>query len=208
VTGESGFVSVGRPDVFGFRFTSMRSYVILLAIAFALAAVGVGAIRRGKFGRRLVALQDSPVGSTTVGAGIAGTKLIVFAGSAAMAGVAGALWTGIGGSANAEEFQFLASIALFVGITLAGSRMLSSALLAGLGLAWAPVIGAHLPSLGDFLYLSFGAGIIAIGRNPNALGVVYVKVGDWWRGRRSPLTNPSVMVSKDEESSAEVASVG
>jgi branched-chain amino acid transport system permease protein len=208
VTGESGFVSVGRPDIFGLRFSSMGSYVILLAVVFALAAIAVGAMRRGKFGRRLVALQDSPVASTTVGAGIARSKLLVFAGSAAMAGVAGALWTGIAGSASAQEFQFLASISLFVGLTLAGSRMLSSALLAGLGLAWAPVIGAHLPGLGDFLYLSFGAGIVAIGRNPNALGVVYVKVGDWWRGRRSPLANPALRPLRDDKPVAEVASDG
>jgi branched-chain amino acid transport system permease protein len=158
-----------------------------LAAVFALASIGVGAIRRGSFGRRLVALQDSPVASATIGAGIASTKLVVFAGSAALAGVAGALFTGISGTAAATQFQFLESIVLFVAVTLAGSRMLSSALLAGIGLAAIPAIAVHLPSTiaADFQYLVFGLGIIAIGRNPNAIGSVYSKLGDKWRQRAS-----------------------
>ena len=120
------------------------------------------------------------------------TKFLVFTGSAALAGVAGALYTAVGGSASAQQFQFLESIVLFVGITLAGGVMLSSALLAGLGLAWAPVIGTHIPVLGsNFQYILFGLGIIAIGRNPNAVGVLYAagrrlvegsaSTLGWWR---------------------------
>ncbi len=187
IVGEGGIVTVGRPDIFGYRFGTDRSYLILLGAVFGLVAIGIGAVRRGRFGRRLVALQDSPVASTTVGAGVVWTKFLVFTGSAALAGVAGALYTAVGGSASAQQFQFLESIVLFVGITLAGGVMLSSALLAGLGLAWAPVIGTHIPVLGsNFQYILFGLGIIAIGRNPYAVGVLYGQVGDWWRARRAP----------------------
>ncbi len=202
IVGAGGIVTVGRPDIFGMRFASMRSYVILLAVAFALGCIGVGALRRGRFGRRLVALQDSPVASTTVGAGLVPTKLAVFAGSAALAGVAGALWTGVGGSASASQFQFLESVVIFVAVTLAGSRMLSSALWAGVALAIVPVIGNHLPQAisQDFQYLLFGAGIIAIGRNPNAMGKVYTDLGDWRRRRRAPTAG---VASADGTASAE-----
>jgi branched-chain amino acid transport system permease protein len=193
IVGTGGVVTVGRLDLFGYRFGSTRAYVVLLAAVFALASIGVGAIRRGSFGRRLVALQDSPVASATIGAGIASTKLVVFAGSAALAGIAGALLTGISGSAAASQFQFLESIVLFVAVTLAGSRMLSSALLAGIGLAVIPAIAVHLPSTiaADFQYLVFGIGIIAIARNPNAIGSLYSKVGNWWRQRSSKGDQPS-----------------
>jgi branched-chain amino acid transport system permease protein len=125
------------------------------------------------------------VASATVGAGLVSTKLAVFAGSAALAGVAGALLTGISGTASATQFQFIESIVIFVAVTLAGSRMLSSALLAGIGLAVIPAIAVHLPSTiaPDFQYLIFGLGIIAIGRNPNAIGSLYSAVGDRWRRR-------------------------
>ena len=185
IVGAGGIVTVGRPNIFGYDFSSMRSYVILLAAILAAAIVGAGAIRRGRWGRRLTALQDSPVASTTLGAGLVPTKLIVFTGSAALAGVAGALLAGIAGSAGTSQFQFLESIILFVAVTLAGSRLLSSALLAGLALSVLPAISAHLPSaIGDnFEYVLFGAGIIAISRSPNALGALYLRVGDWWRRR-------------------------
>jgi branched-chain amino acid transport system permease protein len=185
IVGADAVVAVGRLDAFGYQFRSTRAYVVLLAAVFALACVGIGAVRRRSFGRRLVALQDSPVASATLGAGIASTKLAVFAGSAALAGVAGALLTGISGSTSAMQFQFLESIVLFVAVTLAGSRMLSSALLAGIGLAVIPALALHLPSgiAPAFQYLVFGVGIISVARNPNAIGVAYSKVGTWWRGR-------------------------
>lgn len=180
----NGLVSVGRPDIFGMRFVTTRSFAILLAIVLALALVAVGAVRRGSVGRRLVALQDSPVASTTVGASLTITKLGVFTGSAALAGLAGALWAGIGGSIGAQSVVFFQSVLLFVALTLAGSRMLTSALWAGALLAVVPVIASHIPSLADFEYILLGVGIIAIGRNPNALGLVYAQAGDWWRARR------------------------
>lgn len=211
IVGEGGIVTVGRIDLFGYRFSTMRSYVILLAVLFAVAAIGVGAVRRARFGRRLVALQDSPVASTTVGAGLVPTKLAVFTGSAALAGVAGALWTGVGGSASAQQFQFLESVVLFVAVTLAGSRMLSSALWAGVAVAVIPQIASHLPSsfANEFQYLLFGVGIIAIGRNPNALGLLYTQVGDRWRQwRASARGGPRPTVAEPEAVPSKVASVG
>jgi len=57
----------------------------------------------------------------------------------------------------------LQSAALFVVLTLSGTTLLTGSVLAGFGLAIAPVIGSHVPSLSDFTYLLFGLGIIGIG---------------------------------------------
>ena len=57
---------------------------------FGISAVGVVALRRSAFGRRLVALRDSEAASATVGVNILETKLAVFALSAGMSGFAGA----------------------------------------------------------------------------------------------------------------------
>ena len=43
---SGGSITVGRPEIFGLRFTSDRSFIILLAIVFALCLIGVGALRR------------------------------------------------------------------------------------------------------------------------------------------------------------------
>ena len=59
VMGIGGTVTVGRPDIFGMHFTTDRAFDVFLAIVLALCVMGVGALRRGRFGRRLVGMNDS-----------------------------------------------------------------------------------------------------------------------------------------------------
>jgi branched-chain amino acid transport system permease protein len=167
VIGSAGAVPVARPHVGGIGFASDRSFVVLAAVVVAIGLVGVGALRRSAFGRRLVAMNDSPAACATVGLNLRVTKLAVFALSSAMAGLAGAIYGGLTGTAIPANFGFLISIVLFVAVTLQGATLLSSAVLAGIGLALAPVIGAHLSALSNFTDLAFGIGIITIGRQPN-----------------------------------------
>ena len=60
VFGNLGAVRVERLDIAGVSFAGERAYFTLLAIVFAAVAVGLLALRRGPFGRRLAALRDSP----------------------------------------------------------------------------------------------------------------------------------------------------
>ena len=82
----SGSMTVGRPDIFGMRFTTDRAFMVLIAVVFALCLIGVGALRRGPFGRRLVAMSDSQAACATVGMSITRTKLVVFVSPAAWPG--------------------------------------------------------------------------------------------------------------------------
>ena len=68
VFSSSGAVQVGRPDIFGLRFVTNRSFDILIAVVLALCLIGVGALRRGPFGRRLVGMSDSPAACSHGGA--------------------------------------------------------------------------------------------------------------------------------------------
>ena len=86
IMGVGGTVAVGRPDIFGMRFTTDRAFDVFLAVVLALCLIGVGALRRGPFGRRLVGMSDSPAACSTVGLSLTMTKLTVFAFSAGLAG--------------------------------------------------------------------------------------------------------------------------
>ena len=77
------------------RFATDRAFDVFLAVVFALCMIGVGALRRGPFGRRLVGMNDSPAACSTVGLSLTITKLVVFAFSAGLAGLAGALYGGL-----------------------------------------------------------------------------------------------------------------
>ncbi|HET7523393.1 MAG TPA: ABC transporter permease, partial [Acidimicrobiales bacterium] len=60
VFGVSLSLEVARPHIPGISFASDRSYLMLLASVFTVLAVAVLAMRRSRFGRRLLAVNDSP----------------------------------------------------------------------------------------------------------------------------------------------------
>jgi branched-chain amino acid transport system permease protein len=211
IMGQGSSLAVGRPDIFGIRFGSERSFIVLVAVLLAVGIVGVAALRRSRFGRRLVGMNDSPAACATAGLNLTVTKLIVFMFSAGLAGLAGALYGGLEGSVGANQFQFLLSLAFFLAVTTAGIASLSGPVAAGVFLAVVPLIETHVTSVPSLLYLAAGAGAISIGRNPNGLSQVVSDIGEAWRRRRArpdammPFAAVSLPTSADE---VEVSSVG
>ena len=118
-------------------FATDRAFVVLIAIVFALCIIGVG-LRRGPFGRRMVAMSDSQAACATVGMSITTTKLAVFMLAGGLAGLAGALYGGMARSVSVTQFGFVNSLVLFVAVALAGVTMLSGSLQAGISLAVIP----------------------------------------------------------------------
>ena len=84
-----------------------RAYLVFLAVAFVALAALVVWIRRGPFGRRLVAMKDSPAACATLGMNLTRTKLTVFALSAGIAGLGGALLAGLEGNARPSQYEAL-----------------------------------------------------------------------------------------------------
>ncbi len=211
VMGQAGSVTVDRPDIFGMKFTTDRAFDVVLAIVLALALIGVGMLRRSRFGRRLVGMNDSPAACSTVGLSLTLTKLGVFAFSAGLAGLAGALYGGLSTTVGAAQFGFLFSIAIFVAVTLSGASLLTGAVMAGIFLAIGPVIGAHIPQIPNFTQLLVGVGIVTIGRNPNGIGKLYVDVADFLerrRAQRAPVAVEPVPATPAVPVRSEVGSVG
>jgi branched-chain amino acid transport system permease protein len=186
----SGSMSVGRPEIFGMHFTTDRAFMVLVAIVFALCLIGVGALRRGPFGRRLVAMSDSQVACATVGMNIIRTRLVTFVVAGGIAGLAGALYGGMDRIVSFSQFGFVNSLVLFVAVALAGITVLTGAVWAGLAVAFLPILTtwltAHVWSgLSGLTYIGFGLGIIAVGRNPYGLGLLYIRLDEWRAARRA-----------------------
>ncbi len=181
----SGSINVGRPDIFGMHFTTDRAFMELVAVVFALCLIGVGALRRGAFGRRLVAMRDSEAACATVGMNITLTKFAVFVIAGGIAGLSGALYGGMSRTVSYSQFSFVNSLVLFVAVALAGITILTGAVQAGIGVAILPLIATHIPSVSGFTYIFFGAGIIAVGRNPYGVGLLYTRLSEWRDTRRA-----------------------
>ncbi len=165
--GTSGSLNVGRLSIFGLSLHSNTRYLVFLAAVFALVSIGLLALRRAPFGRRLTAMADSPPASATLGMNLVATKLIVFAVSAGLAGFAGALYGGQQSLVGAADFQLLLSLTLLLLAVVWGIRTTTGMLFAGLLFAIFPVLQSHVPALRDLLYLGTGLAAIGIGRNPN-----------------------------------------
>jgi branched-chain amino acid transport system permease protein len=125
------------------------------------------AIRRGTFGRRLVGLSDSPAACATVGLDVKLTRLAVFAVSAGLAGLAGALYGDQFVTSN--DFLLFTSLELLLLLVVWGVRSVSGALLAGLSLSALNLLTSNSGLAGELPFLLTGAGIVLIGWLPNGV---------------------------------------
>ena len=116
------------------------------------------AIRRSLFGRRLVALNDSPAAYATVGLNIGVTKVTVFAIAAAMAGLAGALYGTVQSVVGTTDFDIFPGIIFVLFVTIWSIRTVSGAFLAAVTYVVLNQVVA------ERVGLFAGAGIILIGR--------------------------------------------
>jgi branched-chain amino acid transport system permease protein len=129
----SGAQPVPRLSVFGYRFTDQRAYLLLVTGVFGAMAIFVVWLRRGRFGRRLIALRDSEAACATLGVNRFRTKLAVYALAAAMAGFAGALLGMQRGTAATQDFALLSPLAIPIVllIVVGGVETVSGALIGG-----------------------------------------------------------------------------
>ena len=135
---QGSFIPVGRLRLPFMHAVGDRADMIEVLVATALCAVLVGVIRRSAFGRRLVALSDSPAAFATVGLNASRTKVYVFALSAAMAGFGGVLYAGQPEAIGSNDVQFFGSLTLLLFVAIWGMRSLTGALLGGMTAAALP----------------------------------------------------------------------
>ncbi|WP_326655954.1 branched-chain amino acid ABC transporter permease [Streptomyces sp. NBC_00385] len=129
---DQGSVSVTGPDLFGLHLTSPRELMVLAAVCLALTSLAVAAIRRSRFGRRLIALRDSEAAYVTLGGRLLGAKVAVFALSAGIAGLGGALYGMQQQTVTAEQFNLVAGLPVFLIAVIGGLGTIGMGLFAGL----------------------------------------------------------------------------
>ena len=189
-------LSVDRLHVPGLGTTSDKGFFVLGAVIFAVAGVGLLALRRGRYGRRLAALNDSPQACATLGVNIAYTKLAVFTASAALAGLAGALYGGQQHLVTSADFQTFNSLVLLLLVLLGGKSLVSGALATAVLYALFPILQQHVPSLSNIQYVLVGLGALTLGRNPDGLGGQITRLRDLMADR-SGRTTPSLTSGGD-----------
>jgi branched-chain amino acid transport system permease protein len=178
--------AVERLHLFGLDFASKRAFLILVSVVFGLCGIGVVALRRSAFGRRLVALRDSEAASVTVGVNVLETKLAVFSLSAGLAGFAGAFLAmnslKLSGSSG---FEMIAGLPFVLALVIGGVGFVAGALFAGtFGLVTALIQDNwHISLWIGLKYLAPGLAAIGIIQNPSgavvAIGEGFARLLPW-----------------------------
>jgi branched-chain amino acid transport system permease protein len=201
-----GGVEVGRLDLFGLDFTGDRAFAVLCGIVFALVAIGVLALRRGPFGRRLAAMRDSQAACATLGLDVRRTKLAVFALSSAIAGLAGALYGGLGFTASQLDFEPLYNVLLFLFAYVGGITTVTGALVGGLLFAALPFVQSEYPEYAGLVFAVIAVGAVALGKQPNGLaGIAFAWFARLRGGTRSRPTTASSGPGAGQAESRELA---
>lgn len=167
---NTGSVGAVGPRLFGWRLASGQDLMVLAAVFLALASVGVAALRRGRFGRRLIALRDSEAAYATLGGSLLLARVAVFALAAGIAGLGGALYAMQQQSVTAIQFSLVAGLPLFLlavvgGLASVGDGLFTGAMAGGAFTAlvevapWSANLAALLPALAG----------LGLGRNPDGL---------------------------------------
>jgi branched-chain amino acid transport system permease protein len=176
--------------ILGIHFSEDAAMLLFVTAMFCIVGLGVVALRRSAFGRRLVAMRDSPAACATLGVNLFTTKLAVFALSAAIAGFAGALNGAYLGSASTSDFQMLKGLPILLLAVVGGVSIVSGVVFGAFALqsfAWLVELfpKSSYPTLNRWLvyWQRIGPGLagIGIGRSPD--GAV-VEIGGAIRGER------------------------
>ncbi len=113
----------GNPDRFFYYLTAA-----LALLVFVLAAN----MRRGRFGRALIAIRDNETAAASMGVNVALYKMTVFGIAGAFAGLAGALNAAVIQFVSPDQYSVLLSIRFFVGAVIGGVATIQGAIIGGL----------------------------------------------------------------------------
>lgn len=177
-----GAVSVGAPRPSFAR--SDKSYVILCAVMLVATYAFTVAWRRGRIGRALRASRDNPTVAEVLGVNVVKARLVAFAISGAMAGLAGGLFAGLlgGVSSLSGVFDVERSIEFF-GLTMLGgvTSMAGPVLAAGFRVLLQLTPIGEWEHFGLLLFAVAGPGLMAVYlRAPDGIAGV---VRRWVEGR-------------------------
>ena len=121
----------GKPIFLGNDLATAREYWYVALVAFLLAAVAMGNLRRSTLGRRLVALRDNEDAARALTIDLRGDTIRAYAVAGAFAGLGGAVYGHAFQRLDAPIFLAAESVAV-VAMTVIG----------GIGLLLGPLVGA------------------------------------------------------------------
>ncbi len=116
-----------------FDVTEPARYRYFIVLAFTIAAFWlVSNLVKSRAGRAVVAIRDNETGAAVSGVDITRFKVLNFGISAALGGLAGAMWAMDKGFVAEQDYGFLLAIELLVGLVIGGVATIPGAMVGAL----------------------------------------------------------------------------
>ena len=163
VTGGNSGIHIKKPDLFGWVLETGDQFYWLCLVITVVATLGILNLLRSPTGRAFVAIRDSEISAQSMGIHLAYYKTLSFALSAALAGIAGALYAHKLQFISPDQFSLIQSIELLLLIVIGGVGSVHGVFLGAIFLISMPqVIAMAKDYLPD-----------AVGHAPGLQGLVY-----------------------------------
>ena len=127
----NGALQIPPPKLGPIDLSSTKTFLTTSVLIFVLIGIGLIALRRSSYGRRLTAMKDSPAAAATLGQNLVKLKLSVFMLSAAIAAVGGVLLSAASVSVTANTYIIFISLALVMLTVVGGIGSVAGALMGG-----------------------------------------------------------------------------
>ncbi|HEY1653008.1 MAG TPA: ABC transporter permease [Acidimicrobiales bacterium] len=164
----SGSLTFAPFRVGGFAASNKELQFVIGSLVFMVLVAFVVLIRRSNFGSQLFAFKDSPAASATLGMNTRILPIAVFAISAAIAGIGGALYGQSLGSVAPDMYQFFTGLSVLLTMVVLGLGSLGAGAGTGLFLG-GPTLTNLFPSLLQLQSVVVGAAAVGVGTSPNGL---------------------------------------
>ena len=138
VTKGNAGLAVLAPQFFGAELGSSTAFYFIALVTCVLVTLGVINLMRSSTGRAFIAIRDSEVSAQSMGIHLAGYKTLAFSVSAAIVGVAGALYAHKLRFISPDQFGIVQSIDLLLLVVVGGLGSIHGAFLGAIFLITMP----------------------------------------------------------------------
>lgn len=189
--GPNGIVAIDPPKILGLTLGSMEAQYVFIWIFAAAVLVGISRLAGSRIGRAWNALRENETAAECMGVNVRRYRVSAFAGAAAIAGLAGALFASWQGAVFPQNFTMSETIAVYCMLVLGGARSVPGIMLGVLILQILPeVLRAY--SVYRMLIYGFALVLLAIFRPQGLIA----------SGERLIGVDPGKVADKDPASSS------
>jgi len=151
VTFGSGGFDVPPISLFGMTLGGRGKYYVFLFVA-AVVLWTTSLLLRSRYGRAFVAVRDNEAAAASLGIEVSHTKIIAFAWSGLIAGLAGALFAELNGRLSPDSFDISQMLMEFTIVMIGGPGSLAGSVIGAIVVTSLPNFLSNLPGLNEVAF--------------------------------------------------------